>query len=120
MNRAKANCANFTARRGNWLKKPSRRKQKRKANNRQKSQIVNHKSKMAFAHPYFLFLLLLLPFLAWLKGKRGSPPAFLYSSVKLVEGLTNVRRSRAGNFLTGLRWLTLAIFIFALAQPRLS
>ena len=75
---------------------------------------------MAFAHPYFLLLLLLLPLLAWLKGKRGSPPAFLYSSVKLVEGLTNVRRSRAGNFLAALRWLTLAIFIFALAQPRLS
>jgi Ca-activated chloride channel family protein len=75
---------------------------------------------MAFAHPYFLLLLLLLPFLAWLKGKRGSPPAFLYSSVKLVEGLTRARRSRAGNFLAALRWLTLAIFIFALAQPRLS
>jgi Ca-activated chloride channel homolog len=75
---------------------------------------------MAFAHPYFLLLLLLLPLLAWLKGKRGSPPAFLYSSVKLVEGLTRARRSRAGNFLAALRWLTLAIFIFALAQPRVS
>jgi len=75
---------------------------------------------MAFAHPCFLLLLLLLPLLAWLKGKRGSPPAFLYSSVKLVEGLTRARRSRAGNFLAALRWLTLAIFIFALAQPRLS
>jgi Ca-activated chloride channel homolog len=73
-----------------------------------------------FAHPWLLLLLLLLPLLAWLKGRRGSPPAFLYSSVKLVEGLTNVRRSRAGNFLVVLRWLTLAIFIFALAQPRLS
>src|SRR5271154_69097 len=75
---------------------------------------------MAFAHPYFLLLLFLLPFLAWLKGKRGSPPAFLYSSVKLVEGLTRARHSRAGNFLAALRWLTLAIFICALAQPRLS
>src|SRR5476651_96877 len=75
---------------------------------------------MAFAHPYFLLLLMLLPLFAWLKGKRGSPPAFLYSSVKLVEGLTNLRRSRAGNFLAALRWLTLAVFIFALAQPRLS
>jgi Ca-activated chloride channel homolog len=75
---------------------------------------------MVFAHPYFLLLLLLLPILVWLKGKRGSPPAFLYSSVKLMEGLTNVRRSRAGNFLAALRWLTLAIFIFALAQPRLT
>jgi len=75
---------------------------------------------MTFAHPYFLLLLLLLPLLAWLKGKRGAPPAFLYSSVKLVEGLTRTRRSRAGNLLAALRWLTLAIFIFALAQPRLS
>jgi Ca-activated chloride channel family protein len=75
---------------------------------------------MTFAHPYLLLLLLLLPLLAWLKGKRGSPPAFLYSSVKLVEGLTKARRSRTGSFLAALRWLTLAIFIFALAQPRLS
>ena len=75
---------------------------------------------MAFAHPYFLLLLLLLPLLAWLKGKRGSPPAFLYSSVKLVEGLASSRRSRAGFFLAALRWLTLAIFIVALGQPRLS
>jgi hypothetical protein len=42
---------------------------------------------MTFGHPYFLLLELLLPLLAWLKGRRGSPPAFLYSSVKLVAGL---------------------------------
>ncbi len=75
---------------------------------------------MAFAHPYFLLLLLLLPLLAWLKGRRGSSPAFLYSSVKLVEGLTNVRRSRAGAFLAALRWIALALLIVALAQPRLA
>jgi len=75
---------------------------------------------MAFAHPYFLLLLLLLPLVAWLKGRRGSTPAFLYSSVKLVEGLTSVRRTRAGAFLAALRWLTLVILIVALAQPRLS
>jgi Ca-activated chloride channel family protein len=75
---------------------------------------------MNFAHPYFLLLLLLLPLPAWLKGRRGRPPAFLYSSVKLVEGLTRVRRSRAGAFLVALRWIVLAIFIVALAQPRLT
>jgi Ca-activated chloride channel homolog len=74
---------------------------------------------MAFAHPYFLLLLLLLPLLAWLKGKRGQPPAFLYSSVKLVAGLARARRSRAGAFLAALRWLALAFFIVAFAQPRL-
>jgi Ca-activated chloride channel homolog len=73
---------------------------------------------MTVAHPYFLLLLLLLPLLAWLKGKRGQPPAFLYSSVKLVEGLTRTRRSHAGAFLAALRWLALALFIAALTQPR--
>ena len=74
---------------------------------------------MTFAHPYLLLLLLLLPLLAWLKGRRGSPPAFLYSSLRLVKGLTQARRSRAGALLAALRWLVLATFIVALAQPRL-
>ena len=75
---------------------------------------------MEFAHPWLLLLFLLLPLAAWLKGRRGSSPAFLYSSVKLVAGLTRGRRSRAGTFLAALRWLTLALFIVALAQPRLT
>jgi Ca-activated chloride channel homolog len=75
---------------------------------------------MAFAHPWLLLLLLLLPPLAWLKGRRGTPPAFVYSSVQLVRGMQNITRSRAGGWLMSLRWLALAIFIVALAQPRLS
>jgi len=75
---------------------------------------------MTFAHPYLLLLLLLLPLLAWLKGRRGQPPAFLYSAVRLVEGLTQARRSHAGAFLAALRWLILALLIVALAQPRLT
>jgi Ca-activated chloride channel family protein len=75
---------------------------------------------MTFAHPYFLLLLLLLPPLAWLKGRRGMPPAFVYSSVQLVRGMQNISRSRPGGFLPSLRWLILGIFIVALAQPRLS
>ena len=75
---------------------------------------------MAFAHPYFLLPLLLLPLLAWLKGKSGMPPAFVYSSVQLVRGMQNISRSRPGGFLMSLRWLVLTIFIVALAQPRLS
>ena len=73
---------------------------------------------MAFAYPWLLLLLLLLPVLAWLKGKHGNPPAFLYSSVQLVRAVLNVSRSRSGAFLTTLRWLALAAFIVALAQPR--
>ena len=54
------------------------------------------------------------------EGPARPPPAFLYSSVKLVEGLTQTRRSHAGAFLAALRWLALALFIVALAQPRLT
>ena len=75
---------------------------------------------MTFAHPYLLLLLLLLPLLAWLKGKRGEPPSFLYSSAQLVRGLVNITRYRAGGFLAALRWLALALLIIALAQPRLT
>ncbi len=75
---------------------------------------------MTFAHPWLLLLLLLLPLLAWLKGKRGRPPAFVYSSVQLVRSVLNVTRSRSGGFLAALRWLALALFILALAQPRIS
>src|ERR1051325_2183062 len=75
---------------------------------------------MTFAQPYFLLLLLLLPVLAWLKGKVGFQPAFLYSSVQLVRGITGVTRSRAGAILLKLRWLALALFIIALARPQLG
>src|SRR5215470_15261170 len=75
---------------------------------------------MTFGHPLFLLLLLLLPFIAWLKGKRGEPPAFVYSSVQLVRSILNITRTRSGGFVSALRWLVLGLFILALAQPRLT
>ena len=75
---------------------------------------------MIFAHPWLLLLLLLLPVLAWLKGRRGVPPAFVYSSVQLVRAMQNIHRSRFGGFLGSLRWLSLALLIVALAQPRFA
>ncbi|MGA2750182.1 MAG: VWA domain-containing protein [Verrucomicrobiota bacterium] len=74
---------------------------------------------MTLAHPYALLLLLLLPLLAWLKGKTGQGASFLYSSVDLVRPISGLHRSRAGAILADLRWLALALFIIALAQPRL-
>jgi Ca-activated chloride channel family protein len=55
-----------------------------------------------------------------MKGRRGTPPAFIYSSVQLVRGMQNIHRSKFGGFLGSLRWLALALFIVALAQPRLK
>ena len=73
---------------------------------------------MTFAHPYFLLLLLLLPVLAWWRGKRGRQAAFLYSSVDLLKGVSNIHRSSAGRWLPLLRWLALALFILGLARPQ--
>jgi len=75
---------------------------------------------MSFGHPYLLLLLLLLPLIAWLRGKRGRPPAFVYSSTQLVRGILNITKARSGGFLTALRWVTLALCMVALAQPRLT
>jgi Ca-activated chloride channel homolog len=75
---------------------------------------------MTFAHPYLLLLLLVIPVLAWLRSRSGRQPAFLYSSVQLVKGIIGITRSRAGSILLKLRWLALALFIVALAQPRLT
>lgn len=75
---------------------------------------------MTFAHPYFLLLLLLLPLAAWLKGRRGQPPAFVYSSTQLLRGVQEISKSNVGGFLAALRWLSLVLFIIALSQPRLT
>lgn len=75
---------------------------------------------MTFGQPWFLLLLLALPALAWLRGRRGSRPAFVYSSLALISSLDKPARSRAGAILTALRWLALACFVIALAQPRFT
>ncbi len=75
---------------------------------------------MTFAHPFLLLLLLLLPVVAWLKGRRGRDPAFVYSSVNLLKGLSRTQRSSAGAFLATLLWAGLALLIMALAQPQFT
>ncbi len=73
---------------------------------------------MRFAYPYLLLLLLLLPVLAWLKGRRARQAAFLYSSVQLVKGIMGLSRSSIGAILLRMRWLALALFIIGLARPQ--
>jgi Ca-activated chloride channel homolog len=75
---------------------------------------------MSFANPYLLLLLILLPLLAWLKGRRGSEAAFLYSSVQLVKGIAGLNRSRVGQILLRMRWVALAMLIIALARPQIG
>jgi Ca-activated chloride channel homolog len=71
-----------------------------------------------FQHPWFLLALLALPLLAWLRGRKGARPAFVYSSVTLLKNVSRTSRSRAGALLHSLRWLALALFIVALARPQ--
>lgn len=73
-----------------------------------------------FAHPSFLLLLLLLPLLAWLKGRHGQQSAFLYSSVQLVKPVANISRWGPGQFLMAMRWFVLAACIVGLARPQFT
>jgi len=73
---------------------------------------------LTFAHPWFLLLLPLLPVVAWWRGRRGNPAAFLYSSTHLVSGVANIGPSGAGRVLTAMRWAVLVLFIFGLARPQ--
>lgn len=72
----------------------------------------------AFAQPIFLLLLLLLPLLAWLRGKCGGTAAVVYSSTRLFGNLGHLRKSRAGALLVALSYLGLASLIVGLARPQ--
>ncbi|MBX3732283.1 MAG: VWA domain-containing protein [Verrucomicrobiae bacterium] len=73
-----------------------------------------------FAAPWWLVGLLLIPLLAWLRGRRGPESAFVYSSLTLVKGITELRRSRAGAVLMNLRWAALALLFVGLARPQIA
>lgn len=77
-------------------------------------------SGFAFAHPWVLLLLLLLPLLAWLKGKFGGTAGVTFSNTAMLAKIGNRRRSRAGAILAALTYLALALFIVALARPQLG
>lgn len=73
---------------------------------------------MSFAYPWLLTLLIAVPIIAWLKGRRKEQAAFLYSSVQLVKNFVGFKRSAAGAILPKLRWLALILFIIGLARPQ--
>lgn len=75
---------------------------------------------MSFASPWWLLGLLSIPLLAWLRGKSGRESAFIYSSLTLVKGITELSRSRAGAFLINLRWLALILLFIGLARPQVG
>ncbi|MEY4300455.1 MAG: hypothetical protein RIR25_1691, partial [Verrucomicrobiota bacterium] len=77
-------------------------------------------SGLILAQPVFLWLLLLIPLAAWLKGKLGGTPGILFSTTRTISRIGARRRSRAGDFLTGLLYLALVCLILAMARPQLG
>jgi Ca-activated chloride channel family protein len=75
-------------------------------------------SRFAFAHPWALFLLLLIPLIAILRGRFGHAAAVQYSGLSLLGPLVRRRRSLAGGWLSALLYATLACLIVALARPQ--
>lgn len=71
-----------------------------------------------FAYPHLLWLLLLLPLAAWLKGKRGRSTAIRYPSTGIARSIGAKPRSRAGALLGALSLLGLGFLIVALARPQ--
>lgn len=74
----------------------------------------------SFAHPAFLFGLLLLPLLALLRGHFGDAPAIHFSSLTLIASFGAKRRSHSGAVAMSLIYVAMALLMIALARPRLG
>src|SRR5258708_23239061 len=77
-------------------------------------------SALTFVRPWLLLLVLLIPLLAWLRGKRGPAAALTYSSTASLRAIGRQSAARAGKILRALLLLSLAFFVVALARPQLG
>ena len=73
---------------------------------------------MRFAYPELLWLLLLLPLLMLLKGRRGTAPSLLFSTTAVARTLAQGRTIRAGRLGMLLKLLAVGFLIVALARPQ--
>src|SRR5256712_11539269 len=75
---------------------------------------------LTFARPWLLLLLLAIPLLAYLRGKRGPAAALTFSSTATLRAIGKQSAARVGKLLRALIFATLAIFVVALARPQLG
>lgn len=73
---------------------------------------------LTFADPWWLAALLIIPLVAWLRGRHGQPAALVYSSVDLARMVTRRVWARSGRILMLLRWVSISLAILALARPQ--
>jgi Ca-activated chloride channel family protein len=81
--------------------------------------VVPHWGDFSFAHPWWLFGLLLLPLLSLLQGGVGGA-GLLFSSTTLVAKIGHPHRSAAGAILLTLFYGAMASLLIALARPQWS
>src|SRR5271156_4513768 len=74
---------------------------------------------ISFQNPELLFLLLLLPVVAFLLGRRGRVAAVEYSSANVAREVARSTRSRAGRWTMLFPLLGAALFIVGLARPQI-
>src|SRR3989440_11089274 len=75
---------------------------------------------LTFERPWLLLLLLAIPLLAYLRGKRGPAAALTFSSTSTLRAIGKQSAARVGKLLRALIFTALAIFIIALARPQLG
>jgi hypothetical protein len=71
-----------------------------------------------WAEPHWLWLLLLVPVLAFLRGARGTGPAVAFSSLHLLRQISKPGRSAMGALSTALPFVTLILMVAAMARPQ--
>lgn len=71
-----------------------------------------------FARPEWLLLLLLLPLMAWWRGRVGKAPTIAFSTAFLLKDLGVPAKSARGGFTMGLVLLSIAAGIITLARPQ--
>ncbi|HWN65806.1 MAG TPA: BatA domain-containing protein, partial [Candidatus Binatus sp.] len=75
---------------------------------------------LTFTRPWLLLLLLAIPLLAYLRGKRGPAAALTFSSTSVFRAMGKQSAARAGKILQSLLLVSLAIFVVGLARPQLG
>ncbi len=73
---------------------------------------------LRFVHPELLWLLVLLPVLSLLRGRRGPAPALVFSSISIAKTISGNRKAHPGRLLGLLRLLAIGLIILAMARPQ--